>query len=77
MIEIDGPLWFAAALLIFIVHVLYLRSWRHERREYIQWRETYNAIEQRRHDEFMKVMGQDDVSTLGWNLDGGRQRGQA
>ena len=34
MIEIDGPLWFAGALFICGAHVLYLRSWRREQRQY-------------------------------------------
>ena len=77
MIEIQGFWWFVGAILICGAHVLYLCDWRRERREYMQWRETYNAIEQKRHDEFMRAMGHTDVSTLGWNLGSGRQRGQA
>lgn len=74
MIEIDGPLWFISALLIFCAHALYLRGWRRDRRDYMRWRERYNAIEERRHEEFMRAIGSDNA---GWNLDGGRERGQA
>lgn len=75
MIEIDGFWWFVGALLICGLHVLYLRDWRRERREYIAWREKYNAAEQKRHDEFMRVMGCD--SAFEWNLDSNQPRGQA
>ena len=77
VIEIDGFWWFVGALVICGLHGLYLRGWRRERCEYQQWRETYNVIEQKRHEEFMRVMGRDDASALGWNLDGGRKRGEA
>lgn len=77
MIEIDGPLWFVGALIICGVHVLYLRSWRHERRAHLAWWQNYDVRAQKRHEEFMRVMDQGDSSTLGWNLDGNRQRGQA
>ena len=77
MIEIDGPLWFAGALLICGAHVLYLRSWRRESQQRLAWWQKYDADAQKRHDEFMRAMDQGDASTLGWNLDGNRQRGQA
>lgn len=77
MIEIDGPLWFAGALLIFVAHVLYLRGWRRERHEYMEWRRRYNEQEQKRHDEFMRAIGCDDVGALGWNLSSRGERGQA
>ena len=76
MIEIDGPLWFAGALFICGAHVLYLRSWRREQRQYKAWWQNYDAASQKRHDEFMRVIG-DDGDALGWNLDGGSVRGQA
>ena len=77
MIEIDGPLWFAGAFLICGAHVLYLRSWRRDQRQSLAWWQKYDADAQKRHDEFMNVMGRDDASTLGWSLDGSRERGQA
>ena len=77
MIEIDGPLWFAGALLICGAHVLYLRGWRRDQRQSLAWWKKYDADAQKRHDEFMRAIGRDDTSTLGWNLDGSRERGQA
>ena len=77
MIEIDGPWWFAGTILVVCAHVLYLRDWRRERREYMVWRERYNVIEQKRHVEFMRAIDRDNDSTLGWNLSSGGQRGQA
>jgi hypothetical protein len=77
VIAIDGPWWFAGALLICGVHLLYLRGWRRERREYVTWRETYNAAEQERHDALMQVIGRDANVAHGWNLDGSRERGRA
>ena len=76
MIEIDGPLWFAGALLIFGAHVLYLRSWRRDQQQYKAWWQSYDARSQKRHEEFMHAID-GDSDTLGWNLDGGRVRGQA
>ena len=76
MIEIDGPLWFAGALLVFGAHVLYLRSWRREQRQHKAWWQSYDTLSQKRHDEFMRAIdGDGDV--LAWNLDGERVRGQA
>ena len=77
MIEIDGPLWFAGALLICGAHVLYLRGWLRDQRQSLAWWQKYDADAQKRHDEFMRAIGRDDTSTLGWNLDGSRERGQA
>ena len=77
MIEIDGPLWFAGALLVFGVHVLYLRSWRREQRQYKAWWQNYDAASQKRHDEFMHALDREDDVTLGWNLSSSGQRGQA
>ena len=80
MIEIDGPLWFASALLICGAHVLYLRGWRREYRQILGCRQKYNADAQKRHDEFMHAMraiGRDDADTLGWNLSSSGERGQA
>jgi hypothetical protein len=76
VIEIDGPLWFVGALFICGVHVLYLRSWRRERREYLAWRQNYDVQAQRRHEEFMRAMSDED-RRVEWNLDGSRVRGQA
>jgi hypothetical protein len=53
MIEIDGFLWFVAALIICGAHALYLRGWRRERRQSLAWWQGYNAEAQRRHCEFM------------------------
>ena len=74
MITIDGPLWFAAALVIWVLHALHHRSWRRDQREYRAWREAYSAREEQRHEEIMRVMAQDEA---GWRLDGSQTRGQA
>lgn len=76
MIEIDGFYWFVGALLICVVHVIYLRGWRREQRQILALREKYNAREQKRHDEPMQAFACND-SAVGWNLDGSRERGQA
>ena len=75
MIEIDGPLWFLGAIVICGAHVLYLRGWRREQRQSLAWWQAYDAEAEKRHQEFMRAISRDDV--LGWNLDGGRERGQA
>ena len=77
MIEINGPLWFAGALLICGAHVLYLRGWLRDRRQSLAWWQKYDADAQKRHDEFMCAIGRDAVGAIGWNLDGSRERGQA
>ena len=77
MIEIDGPLWFLGALLICGMHTLYLRGWRREQRQSLAWWQKYDVDAQKRHDAFMRAIGRDDTSMLGWNLDGSRERGQA
>jgi len=77
VIEIDGPLWFAGALLICGAHVLYLRGWRREQRQRQAWWQRYDAASQKRHDEFMRAMGRDDADALGWNLSSSGERGQA
>ena len=78
MIEIDGPLWFVGALLICVVHVLYLRGWRRERRAHLAWWQKYDADSQKRHDAFMRAIDRDDDrGTLGWNLSSSGERGQA
>jgi len=80
VIEIDGPLWFAGALLICGAHVLYIRGWRREHRQRLAWWQKYDADAQQRHDEFMAAIGRDerdDVGTLGWNLSSSGERGQA
>lgn len=77
MIVIDGPLWLVGALLICGAHVLYLRGWRREHRQSLARWQKYDADAQKRHDEFMSAIDGDDVGTLGWNLDGSRERGQA
>lgn len=77
MIEIDGPLWFAGALLVCGWHTLYLRGWRRERREHLAWWQQYDADAQKRHEEFMRVMDRDEAPAHGWSLDGNRERGQA
>ena len=61
MFVIDGPIWFVGALLICGVHALYLRSWRRERRAHLAWWQNYDVTSQKRHDEFMRVMGDDEV----------------
>jgi hypothetical protein len=77
VIEIDGPLWFAGALLICGAHVLYLRSWRREQRQYTSWWKKYDADAQKRHVEFMSAIDRRDDSSIGWNLSSNGQRGQA
>lgn len=77
MIEIDGPLWFAAALVICAVHALYLGGWRRELREQLARLQRYEADAQKRHDEFMHVIDRNDDTTLGWNLSSSGERGQA
>lgn len=77
MIVIDGPLCFAAALLICGAHVLYLRSWRREQRQRLAWWQKYDADAQKRHDAFIRAIDRDDGGTHGWNRDGNRERGQA
>lgn len=71
--EIDGPFWFAAALVVCGAHVLYLRSWRKESRARLaQWC-TYDAASQSRHDEFMLALARHRRGRLGSHVD----RGQA
>ena len=77
MIEIDGPLWFAGALLICGAHVLYLRSWRREQRQHTAWWKKYDAAAQKRHVEFMRAIDRGDDRSFGWNLSSNGQRGQA
>ena len=77
MIEIDGPLWFAGALLICGAHALYLRGWRREQCQRLAWWQKYDAGAQKRHDEFMRAIRRDDGRTLEWNLSSSGQRGQA
>lgn len=77
MIQIDGFWWFIGALVVCGWHALQLRSWRRDRHEYMTWREQYNAIEQTRHDEFMRALrGTDDCVDVSWNLYKS-ERGQA
>lgn len=76
MIEIDGPLWFLGAVVICGAHVLYLRGWRNEHRQSLAWWQAYDAQAEKRHTEFMRAISRDD-DMHGWNLDGGRERGQA
>jgi hypothetical protein len=73
---IDGPLWFFGAVIVCGAHVLYLRSWRREQRQYRAWWRNYDAEAQRRHDEFLRAIGHAN-GALEWNLDGIRERGQA
>lgn len=77
MIEIDGFLWFVGAVVVCGLHVLYLRDWRRERLAHLAWWKKYDADAQRRHEEFMRVMGRDHAPVLGWRLDGNGERGQA
>lgn len=60
MIEIQGPLWFVGALVICGAHILYICGWRRELREHLAWWQKYDADAQKRHDEFMRVMGRDE-----------------
>jgi hypothetical protein len=76
VIEIDGPLWLAGALLICGAHVLYLRGWRREQRQYKAWWQNYDADAQKRHDDFMRAIDRDDDRGLGWNLSSSGERGQ-
>jgi hypothetical protein len=76
VIEIDGPLWFAGAIVICGAHALYLRSWRREQRKQVTWWKKHDADAERRHAEFMRALD-DRGDALGWNLDGGSVRGQA
>jgi len=77
MIEIDGSLWFAGAVLICGAHVLYLRSWRREQLQRLAWWQKYDAASQKRHEEFMRAIGRDNDTALGWNLSSSGERGQA
>ena len=61
MFVIDGPMWFVVALLICGWHTYYLWDWRRERWQYQEWWKKHDADAQQRHDEFMRVMGSDDV----------------
>ena len=61
MFVIDGPIWFVGALLICGWHTYYLWGWRRERRAHLAWWKKYDADSQKRHDEFMRVMGDDEV----------------
>lgn len=55
---IDGPAWFAAALIICALHTLWLIEWRAEARQRIaEWRD-YDKKSQGRHDEFMAALRQ-------------------
>ena len=77
MIEIDGPLWFAGALLICGMHMLFIRGWRREHRQGLVWWQKYDADAQKRHDEFMCAIGRNGGDALGWNLSSSEERGQA
>lgn len=77
MIEIDGPLWFAGALLICGVHVLYLRGWRREQRLYQAWWQKYDTGAQKRHDDFMHAIDSDRAVEDSWSFDKSSERGQA
>lgn len=74
---IDGPLWFIGALVICGVHALYIRGWRRDHHQYLTWWQRYDAQAQQRHDEFMRVMDRENGTSIEWNLDGNRTRGQA
>ena len=67
MIEIDGPLWFAGALLICGAHVLYLRGWRRDQRQSLAWWQKYDANAQKRHDEFMRAIDGDRAVEDSWS----------
>jgi hypothetical protein len=77
VIVVDGPVCLVAALVVCVAHVLYLRSWRRERRAHLVWWQSYDAEAQRRHEEFMQAIDSPDRVQVGWNLDGNRERGQA
>lgn len=74
MIEIDGPMWFVAALFICGWHVIHLRGWRRERKTDLAWWQTYDTRAQARHEEFMRAMKRDDAHN--WDLNDS-PRGQA
>jgi hypothetical protein len=74
--SIDSPLWFLGALLICGWHTRFLLNWRREQREYRAWWQKHDTAAQQRHGEFMHAFDRSD-SSLEWNLDGSRERGQA
>jgi hypothetical protein len=76
VIEIDGPLWFVGAILVFALHALYLRSWRRERRADLAWWKRYDARAQRRHEEFTRAIDGRATADVSWNLYKS-ERGQA
>jgi hypothetical protein len=73
VIEIDGTLWFVAALVVCGAHVRYLRSWRKESRERLARWSVYDAASQARHDEFMLALARHRRGRLGSHI----ERGQA
>jgi hypothetical protein len=73
VIEIDGFWWFVAALVICVLHVLYLRSWRRERLGHLAEFRRHDAEDQKRHDEFMDALTFYRRGQLGWS----QKRGQA
>lgn len=76
MIEIDGPLWFAAALLICGAHALYLRGWQYARRADLAWWQAYDAKAQRRHEDFMRAIDGGETVDVSWDIYK-NERGQA
>lgn len=69
MIEIDGFLWFVAALLLCGGHMLYLRGWRREQRQRLAWWQRHDAEAQRRHDACMQAMRAIDHGNGRWTVD--------
>lgn len=55
---IDGPLWFAAALIICGAHAIFLLSWQREYRRYRVYLERSEAEAQARHEAFMQTIEQ-------------------
>ncbi len=60
MIEIDGLFWFIGALVICGAHAIYLRGWRREQQQYLEWWQSYDAKAQRRHAEVMRAFNDGD-----------------
>jgi len=73
VIVIEGHWWFVGALIIFALHVLYLRSWRLERLAYLAELRARDEADQKRHDEFMDALTWYRRGKLGWS----EKRGQA
>lgn len=53
---IDGPIWFAAAVVICGAHAIFLWRCRREDRQRVAWWRAYEERSQERHDAFMRAM---------------------